>query len=189
MKKMLKLIKRYKLSFFFNWKLIEIRTKYPRVYFNNTLNIGIKDFSKLYIGDGVSLGSFTTIIVAEKGKDNNCSSLKIGNNCYIGEYNNIRAGGGSITIGNDCLISQHISIVASNHSFKKDSLIREQEWSTINNFVIIGDDVWIGANTVILPGVKIGTGAVIGSGSVVTKDIPKYAVAFGNPARIQRYRG
>lgn len=57
-----------------------------------------------------------------------------------------------------------------------------------NNRIIIGNDVWIGANTVILPGVKIGNGAVIGAGAVVTKDVPDYAVVVGVPAKVLKYR-
>jgi acetyltransferase-like isoleucine patch superfamily enzyme len=54
--------------------------------------------------------------------------------------------------------------------------------------VIIGNDVWVGANAIILSGVKIGDGAIIGAGSVVTKDIPPYAIVGGNPSQIIRYR-
>lgn len=54
--------------------------------------------------------------------------------------------------------------------------------------VTIGDDVWIGANSVILPGVKIHNGAIIGAGSVVVKDVPANAIACGNPAKLIRYR-
>lgn len=54
--------------------------------------------------------------------------------------------------------------------------------------VIIDDDVWVGANAIILTGVHVGRGAVIGAGTIVTKDIPPYAVVVGNPARIIRFR-
>lgn len=54
--------------------------------------------------------------------------------------------------------------------------------------IILGNDVWIGANSIVLPGVKIGDGAVIGAGSIVTKDVPPYAIAVGNPAKVKRYR-
>lgn len=57
-----------------------------------------------------------------------------------------------------------------------------------NNFIDIGDDVWIGCGSVILPGVKIGTGAVIAAGSVVNKDVPEYAIVAGNPMKILRFR-
>lgn len=56
------------------------------------------------------------------------------------------------------------------------------------NFVIIGSDVWVGINTTILPGVRIGNGAVIGAGAVVTRDVPPYAIVAGIPAKVLRYR-
>lgn len=64
--------------------------------------------------------------------------------------------------------------------------INEQGW--IAKPVIICDDVWVGANSVILPGITIGKGAVVGAGSVVTKDVPAYAIVMGNPAKIKKYR-
>lgn len=54
--------------------------------------------------------------------------------------------------------------------------------------VLIEDDVWIGANVIILPGVKISKGSIIGAGSVVTKNVPEYAIVGGNPARVIKYR-
>ena len=93
------------------------------------------------------------------------SQLSIGDNTYIGEGNNIRAAGGKISIGHDCSISQHVTIVASNNNIKKDQLIKEQGWSKTNNFITIGDDVWIGAGSIILPRPTIGKGAVIGAGT------------------------
>jgi acetyltransferase-like isoleucine patch superfamily enzyme len=57
-----------------------------------------------------------------------------------------------------------------------------------HKIIKVGDDVWIGGNSVILPGVTIGKGAVIGAGSVVTKDIPENAIAVGNPAKVVKYR-
>lgn len=106
----------------------------------------------------------------------------------MGNFSNIRAAGGIIKIGNDCLISQHISLIASNHNFSRNNLIRLQGWSESNCSIIIQNDVWIGANSVILPGITIGEGAIIGAGSVVTKDIPNFAIVAGNPAKIIRYR-
>jgi acetyltransferase-like isoleucine patch superfamily enzyme len=57
-----------------------------------------------------------------------------------------------------------------------------------NNFVVIGNDVWIGMNAIILAGVKIGNGAVVGAGAVVTHSVPAYAIVAGVPAKILRYR-
>lgn len=66
--------------------------------------------------------------------------------------------------------------------------VRTSYWDTNKTGVYIGKDVWIGANVVILPGVKIGKNAIIGAGSVVTKNIPDNAIAYGNPAKIVKYR-
>lgn len=145
----------------------------------------------LKLGKNNSIGAFSIIIVANDLLNPNSfkdSSLSIGSNTYIGEGNNIRAAGGTISIGNDCLISQHVTIVASNHGIEKEILIRKQAWSTTNNFVTINDDVWIGAGSIILPGVIVGKGAIIAAGSVVTKSIPEYAIVAGNPAKVLKYR-
>ena len=73
-------------------------------------------------------------------------------------------------------------------NINKEALIVEQEWDSEKAGIIVGDDVWIGANATILPGVKIGKGAVIGAGSVVTKDVKEYAIVAGVPAKHVRYR-
>ena len=144
----------------------------------------------IVLGEYVTVGAFTVLIVAnDTSKEAYQESLlEIGTRTYIGEGNNIRAAGGKISIGKDCLISQHVSIVASNHNVQKDHLIKDQGWTKHNNFIIIGDDVWIGAGSIILPGITIGNGSVIGAGSVVTKNIPEYAIAVGNPAKVLKYR-
>jgi acetyltransferase-like isoleucine patch superfamily enzyme len=61
-------------------------------------------------------------------------------------------------------------------------------WNGSRTSIDIEDDVWIGANSVILPGVRIGRGSVIGAGSVVTKSVPPHAIYAGNPAKLIRYR-
>ena len=86
------------------------------------------------------------------------------------------------------LISQHITIVSSNHLLQRNMPLIKQDWSASSNFVHIEDDVWVGANSVILPGVTIHKGAVVAAGSIVTKDIPEYAIVAGNPAKILKYR-
>jgi acetyltransferase-like isoleucine patch superfamily enzyme len=184
-----KILKRYKFSLFRISKINQLRWHFPKAYISPKISLHYENKQQIVIGDFTSINDFVTLAVAN---DPHCnldnSKLIIGSNTYIGEYNNIRAGGGIIKIGNYCSISQHITIVASNHGIAKDTIIKDQAWSTKKNFVTIEDDVWIGANSVILPGVTIGKGAVIGAGSVVTKDIPAYAIAIGNPARVIKYR-
>jgi acetyltransferase-like isoleucine patch superfamily enzyme len=161
----------------------------PNSFFSSKISLSINSRNNIIVGRGSYVADFVKIVIANDPNNNiENSCLEIGDNTYIGEFNNIRAGGGEIIIGNNCAISQHITIVASNHGINKNTLIQKQPWITNNNHVIIKDDVWIGANSVILPGVTIEQGAVIAAGSIVTKDIPAYAIVAGNPAKIIKYR-
>lgn len=112
-------------------------------------------------------------------------NIFIGNNSGIGEGSFIQDIG-NITIGADVLMGPEVMIFTSNHCIKKNKLIRKQD-ITIED-VKIGNDVWIGARTIILPGVTIGNGVVIGAGSVVTKDIGENEVVAGNPAKLIKIR-
>jgi acetyltransferase-like isoleucine patch superfamily enzyme len=78
--------------------------------------------------------------------------------------------------------------VASNHTTETTQFMTDAPLDTSKASIAIEDDVWIGANAVILPGVTIGRGAVIGAGSVVTKDVAPYTICAGNPARVMRAR-
>ena len=88
-----------------------------------------------------------------------------------------------VTIGDDCFIGPNVSIYTACHSTDPIERNTRQEWAEP---VKIGDNVWIGGNSVICPGVTIGDNCVIGAGSVVTKDIPAWSLAAGNPARVIR---
>jgi virginiamycin A acetyltransferase len=102
------------------------------------------------------------------------------------------------TIGRYCSIAGGVRIVNHNHplSFKGTSglffnpaLGLTDRWLVDHNPLQIGNDVWIGANAVVMPEVsRIGDGAVIGAGAVVNKDVPPYAVVLGNPGRVVKYR-
>jgi acetyltransferase-like isoleucine patch superfamily enzyme len=129
----------------------------------------------------------------------------LGDRYQIGEYTygkpKVIHGGKktSLTIGKYCSLSTHIVIfLGGDHRVDWIStypfpLLWEHARSitghpSTGGNVVIGNDVWIGYNVTILSGVKIGDGAVIGTGSLVTHDVPPYAIAAGNPARIVRYR-
>lgn len=89
----------------------------------------------------------------------------------------------SISIGSNTLIAPYCFIVDFNHAFEKRRVpITRQGYTTQKIF--IGEDVWIGAHSIILPGVTIGSGSVIGAGSVVTKDVKSHSVVAGNPAKV-----
>jgi acetyltransferase-like isoleucine patch superfamily enzyme len=95
--------------------------------------------------------------------------------------------GGKLQFGNDCLIGPRCIFRTSNHNFEShEKPIRMQ--GHISKDISIGNDVWLGANVIVLPGVSIGSHAVVGAGSVVTKDIPEFGVAVGNPARTIKLR-
>lgn len=90
-------------------------------------------------------------------------------------------------IGNNVIMGPDVKIYSRNHRFSSlETPIQYQ--GKIQKNTSIGNDVWIGANTVILPGVQIGDHAVIGAGSIVTKDVTPYAVMAGNPAEIIKMR-
>lgn len=136
----------------------------------------------IVIGKGTSVNEFTVIRI-ENGPnaDSETSCLVIGDNTYIGEHNNIRAAGGFIKIGDNVLISQMVTIVASNHGTEVGSTIMSQPW--IRNKVIIENDVWIGAGSVILPGAHICTGSVIAANSVVKGFVGPNSIMAGAPAK------
>lgn len=89
-----------------------------------------------------------------------------------------------IIIGDDCLLAPNVGIYTAGHAL--DPYLRREHKAEYGAPVVIGDNVWIGANSSILPGVTIGDNAVIGAGSVVAKDIPANSLAVGNPCRVIR---
>ena len=95
---------------------------------------------------------------------------------------------GRVIIGNNVMMGPDVCIYVRNHAFDRTDIPMNMQGFAPEKPVVIEDDVWIGARVIILPGVHIGTGAVIGAGAVVTKDVPDYAVVGGNPARILKMR-
>ena len=122
------------------------------------------------------------------------SDSKIGKRTSIGRYTKVR----NAEIGRYCSISWDVTIGAVSHPMKslsshasffrkKFGLCSTDEYLT-HKKVIIGNDVWIGCNVVIMPGVHIGDGAVLGGGGIITKDVKPYEVVVGNPAKHLKYR-
>ena len=90
---------------------------------------------------------------------------------------------GKVTIGDNCQLAPNVAIYTAGHPVHPDSRNSAYEYGIP---VSIGDNCWIGGNSVICPGVKIGNNVIIGAGSVVTKDIPDWAIAAGNPCKVIR---
>ncbi len=108
-------------------------------------------------------------------------SICIGNNSTL-NANTLIIGGGKVNIGQGVLIAGNCVIVASNHNFSKcDVPIASQGMD--NGYIDIEDDVWIGAGVEIVSNVRIGRGAVVGAGAVVTKDVDSYSIVAGVPAK------
>jgi maltose O-acetyltransferase len=110
--------------------------------------------------------------------------IEIGDNSGLGLNCRVT---GPLKIGNDVMIGPDVMIFTQNHETSRlDIPMRLQ--TAPKRKVEIGDDVWVAARAIILPGIKINKGAIIGAGAIVTKDVPEYAVVGGNPARIIKYR-
>ncbi len=110
------------------------------------------------------------------------SNIFVGKNCFI-NYNCTILDNGKVILGDNCLLAPNVSIYTAGHTLHPDSRALGYEYGID---VIIGNNVWIGGNTVILPGVHIGDNVVIGAGSVVTKDIADWSFAAGNPCKVIR---
>lgn len=156
--------------------------------------------SGVSVGEGVTISPTAIILGSTRGTrvviGDNCQiydyvviqsvggngDITIGKFCYINPFCVLYSGNG-ITIGDSVLIAAGVKIMPTNHSFSsRDIDIRCQGFAGSKGGVTVGDDVWIGANAVLLDGITIGRGAIIGAGSVVTKSVGAFEVWGGVPA-------
>lgn len=135
-------------------------------------------------GTLIRIGAFTkvhafAIIKAVGGT----GDVVIGEHCQINPQCVLYSGSG-ITLGNHVLLAPSVMLVPANHAYHRlDVPIARQGFLPSKGGIVIGDDVWIGAQTVVLDGVTIGHGAIIGAGSVVNKPVPAWEIWAGSPAR------
>ena len=125
------------------------------------------------LGDYSVIESFACI-------NNAVGDVIIGDHTRIGLHNTII---GPVDIGNNVNLAQGITVTALNHNFS-DTNKRIDEQGVSTNPVTIEDDVWVGANAVILPGVTIGEHCVVAAGAIVTKDVPPHSLVAGVPAKV-----
>jgi acetyltransferase-like isoleucine patch superfamily enzyme len=167
--------------------------KKVRIFYPNNLQVGyntiIEDGAEINclsqqgikLGNRVTIGKYAIIRPSNIYGGPIGEGLTMGNNSNIGPYNYIGCSG-KITIGNNVMLAPRVSIYAENHVFDHpEILIRDQ--GVEKKEVIIEDDCWIAANSILLAGVTIGKGSVVAAGSVVTENVPPYSVVAGVPAK------
>lgn len=110
--------------------------------------------------------------------------ISIGANTHFAPYGVLY---GPLTIGNNVAVAAHVVFASVGHSFARVD-IPMVEQPTTKKEIVIEDDVWVGANAVIIGGVVVGTGTIVGAGAVVTKDVPPFSVVGGTPAQVIRNR-
>lgn len=193
-----------------NHPLLELlikRYKYGKgIHYSVDVNVSEGFFS---IGTGSSIGKFSILVIPKKTK------LIIGSSSYIGRYveigpapseivikNNITIQDrcmllGKIQINSNTIIGPNVFISSGQHHFNQippmpirmqDNLVLSSKLKYDHKKVTLEEDCWIGTYSVIMPGVTIGKGSIIGAGSIVTKNIPPYSIAVGNPCQVIKKR-
>ena len=156
--------------------LYQHRGRGSKIY--RSVRMDTPPYRRFSIGEGSVVESFSCI-------NNAVGDIIIGDHSRVGLHNTVI---GPVTIGSHVNLAQGITVTALNHNFS-DTTLRIDEQGITTQLVVIKDDVWIGANAVILPGVTIGRHAVVAAGAVVTKDVPPYTLVGGVPAKVIRMLG
>ena len=154
---------------------IHHKGKGAKVRWNTRMDV--LPFNKFSLGDNATIEDFCTI-------NNGVGDVFIGNGTLIGMSNVII---GPVNIGNNVIFAQNIVASGLNHEYR-DVTISIKDQKTVVSTITVEDDCWIAANAVLTAGITIGKHSVVAGGAVVTKSIPPYSVAAGNPAKvIKRY--
>lgn len=114
----------------------------------------------------------------------NAENVRIGTCCHINEHVFIQGA----HIGNYVMIAPHVAILSSSHNYQHTDIPMTLQGENKNNPPTIEDDVWIGRNAIILPGVTVGRGSIVGAGAVVNKNVLPWSVVGGVPAKLIRMR-
>ncbi len=141
-----------------------------------TARLDIFPYKRFEVGEYSIIEDFTLIA-------NACGDVILGKRVLIGCGSKIV---GPITFGDNILLAQNVVMSGLNHDYEDPTVpIIEQGFNVKK--IVVEDGVWMGAGVIVTPGVHIGKNAVVGAGSVVTKDVPPYTVVVGNPARVVKY--
>lgn len=133
------------------------------------------------LGDEVVI-SRNTVFDIRNGTVEIGSRTTVGGNCRLASTD------GAMKIGRDCMIAAYSYIGPAGHRFDRTDIPMNQQGMDTRGGAEIGDDVWVGARSMVMDGVKIGEGSVIGAGSMITRDVPAMSVAYGVPAKVYRKR-
>lgn len=187
-----KRIKRGEPSIFFSiknaiyssWMSLKFRRKHLR--FTHPVNY-VRGTQYFNIGEMTGFGRCAVLTAWDSYDEDSFSpQVSIGENCSFGDYLHLTCIN-KITVGNNVLTGRWVTITDNSHGTTDLPSLHEPPIHRrlyCKGPVTIGNNVWIGDKATILPGVTIGDGAVVAANSVVTKDIPPYSVAAGNPAKI-----
>jgi acetyltransferase-like isoleucine patch superfamily enzyme len=189
-----------------SWQRVRaVARRFPTAFIGRNVSITGREClevgSNVVIGDGVSIVAYSKLgvtlgdnVTIDRGSvlrataviRNYGTGISIGRRTAVG-LNNVILGQGGVTIGNDCLLGPNVTLLSENHRF--DSTTRPvREQGEVRKALVIGDDVWIGAGSTVMSGIKIGNGAIVAAGSVVTKDVESYSIVGGAPASVIRLR-
>lgn len=166
---------------------IKLLTTPKRVGKNSYIDktVSIYGWNHIKVGNNTIIGESSWLNVNCRVKD--CFHLTFGDYCYIGRRN-LFSSGRELKICDFVMISNDCKFLGNNHVFSNPLQPYISTGSTSEEIMVIGINVWIGAGVTVLGNVKIGHGSIIGAGSVVTKDIPPFSIAVGNPCKvIKRY--
>ena len=182
--------------------------KFPGLSLDPSVNLVVA--GNLEFGPQSAVGEASNLLVPAG------ASLAIGAGCYVGRYVELGPSGrisigdqtsiqdrsilvGDVQLGRYCVLSLNVLLTSGRHYFDRwpHLLIRDQDERVAQSAdlsdqhsrpIVVEEDCWLGMNSVVMPGIKIGRGCVVGSNAVVTRDLPPYSVAVGSPARIVRRR-
>ncbi len=110
--------------------------------------------------------------------------VKFGQSCQINQNTYIE----EAEIGNYVMIAPNVTIMSSTHNYERTDIPMIFQGETTGKKVTVEDDVWLGRNVLVMPGVKIGRGSIVAAGAVVTRDVPEYKIVGGVPAKIIKDR-
>lgn len=162
------------------------------IHFGEILELHGSEFIEIgencFFSNGLFLNATNEYVFLDKGEEHKQEMVPriiIGNNCKFGAFNHITCTN-EIRIGNNVLTGKWVTITDNSHGNNGYEELQIEPFKRkiySKGPVIIGNNVWIGDKVSILPGVKIGNGAVVGANSVVTKDVAAYTIVAGNPAK------